>query len=432
MLLDALLAATERLIITYTGNDERTNIRRPPAVPVGELLDMVDRTGAARDRVLVCHPLQPFDPRNFTPGALVAGAPWGFDPQSLAGARVLTGTERAAPPPFLAERLPPTNEPVIELHRLVRFVERPIRALLRDRLGVIVRESFEELQDAISVEMDGLEKWGVGQRLLEGVLAGVDLDACVRAEQARGLMPPGQLGIPVLKDIRDDVGRIAACAAEITRAAPVSVDVNFGLPDGRALTGTVAGVCGETLRVVSYSRVKPRDRMRAWVRLLALTAAFPDRPFESVVIGRARNEAYHADVTVVRVRPLGDDADTRRATALRHLEILIDLYDRGMREVLPLTSDASAAYAAAVAAGGNGVAAARNVWKSSYEWDREDREPEHRRVFGGEIELAELMAEPPRPDEGGAGWNSGEDTRFGRYARRLWDGLLTVEEFSDR
>ncbi len=56
MLLDALLAATERLIITYTGNDERTNLRRPPAVPVGELLDIVERTvscaeGSAREQV---------------------------------------------------------------------------------------------------------------------------------------------------------------------------------------------------------------------------------------------------------------------------------------------------------------------------------------------------------------------------------------------
>ena len=55
MLLDALLAATERLIITYTGNDERTNVRRPPAVPVGELLDIVERTvrcdsGSAREQ----------------------------------------------------------------------------------------------------------------------------------------------------------------------------------------------------------------------------------------------------------------------------------------------------------------------------------------------------------------------------------------------
>ena len=46
LLLDALMAATERLIITYTGNDERTNAPRPPAVPVGELLDAIDATVA--------------------------------------------------------------------------------------------------------------------------------------------------------------------------------------------------------------------------------------------------------------------------------------------------------------------------------------------------------------------------------------------------
>ena len=84
LLLDALLAATDRLIVTYTGNDERTNIARPPAVPVGELLDVVDATvraadGPARERVVVRHPLQPFDPRNFTPGALAPERPWSFD-----------------------------------------------------------------------------------------------------------------------------------------------------------------------------------------------------------------------------------------------------------------------------------------------------------------------------------------------------------------
>ncbi len=44
LLLDALLAASDHLVITYSGNDERTNIPRPPAVPVGELLDVVDAT----------------------------------------------------------------------------------------------------------------------------------------------------------------------------------------------------------------------------------------------------------------------------------------------------------------------------------------------------------------------------------------------------
>ncbi|MBV9049213.1 MAG: exodeoxyribonuclease V subunit gamma, partial [Solirubrobacterales bacterium] len=70
LLLDAVLAATERLIIAYTGNDERTNLIRPPAVPVAELLDVVDRTvrtetASPREHVHLRHPLQPFDPRNF-------------------------------------------------------------------------------------------------------------------------------------------------------------------------------------------------------------------------------------------------------------------------------------------------------------------------------------------------------------------------------
>src|ERR1700732_2083603 len=37
MLLDALMAAQEKLIIMFSGNDERTNAPQPPAVPVGEL-----------------------------------------------------------------------------------------------------------------------------------------------------------------------------------------------------------------------------------------------------------------------------------------------------------------------------------------------------------------------------------------------------------
>ena len=135
LLLDALMAATDRLVITYTGRDERTNAVRPPAVPVGELLDAIERTvrvpeGAARDRVVTEHPLQPFDPRNFR-----AEDPWSFDTTTLAGARAREG-ERAPAPPFLPAPLEGPPAQVVELDALVRFSERPVRAFLRDRLGV--------------------------------------------------------------------------------------------------------------------------------------------------------------------------------------------------------------------------------------------------------------------------------------------------------
>ena len=99
LLLDALMAAADCLIITYAGRDERTNAIRPPAVPVGELLDLVDRTvswsgtegdgigeGQSRERVVVHHPLQPFDPRNLR-SALIRERPWSFDSVALDGAR---------------------------------------------------------------------------------------------------------------------------------------------------------------------------------------------------------------------------------------------------------------------------------------------------------------------------------------------------------
>jgi exodeoxyribonuclease V gamma subunit len=208
--------------------------------------------------------------------------------------------------------------------------------------------------------------------------------------------------------------------------------VNLALPDGRTLAGTVTAVHGDTMRSVSYSRVRPRDRLRAWVKLLALTASRPERPFESVVIGRARGDAHHAEVTLARIPPLGADPAGRRRTALTHLAVLLDLYDRGMREPLPVACDTSAAYAEAVTAGRDGVAAAEKAWKSDYDRDREDREPEHLTAFGGELSLAELMTARPRPDERGADWDEAEPTRFGRYALALWSGLLALEEFSDR
>jgi exodeoxyribonuclease V gamma subunit len=424
MLLDALMAATERLIITYSGADERTNLRRPPAVPVGELLDIIDRTvsreqGLSRDQVVIHHPLQPFDPRNFAPGKLLPAGPWSFDRQALAGAQALA-RPRSPDEPFLPAPLPARPDTVIELDNLVRFVENPVKAFLRDRLGISVSEFFDEVEDELPVELDALGKWGVGQRLLDGVLAGAELDAGKKAEIARGTLPPGQLALPVLEEIGAVVARLAAAANGLVGDdwdRPGSLDVNLTLGDGRTLAGTVTGVCGDKLRAISFSRVRPRDRLRAWVRLLALSAARPGRPFESLVIGRARSGAYHAEVTVARIPPVGHEA------ALAQLEVLIDLYDRGMREALPLACDASAAYAQ------DGEAAADKAWTSTFDFPKEDRQPEHLLVYGGAVPLSELLQRPPGIDEA---WYEDEPSRFGAYARRLWDGLLTREEIADR
>ncbi len=445
LLLDAVLAATEYLVITYAGRDEQTNLRRPPAVPLGELLDVVDRTarypdaavaGSAattRERVVVEHPLQPFDLRNFHAGALVRERTWSFDRVALDGARALAG-DRVAAPLFLAEPLPPMEVSVIELDQLVRFVQHPVRAFLRGRLGVDAGWHNDELNDALSVELNALEKWSLGERLLEARLAGADMKSCIEAEIARGELPPDLLAERVLAGVCPVVDQLVAAAADHVpaAAASASVDVRLELPEVRTLVGTVPGVRGDLVAALTYSRVAPKHRLAAWVYLLALAAARPETAYEAVTLGRRRADGPTAsEVTVARTR-LPDAPDERRAEALHHLAVLVDVFERGMREPLPLYCKTSAAYAAAVAAGEDGLKAAGGEWASGWSFPKEDAEPEHRLVLGGTRPVDELFEMLPRGDEQGGGWALDEPTRAGRYARRLWDGLLAHEELIDR
>jgi exodeoxyribonuclease V gamma subunit len=435
LLLDALLAAEERLIVTFAGADERTNLPRPPAVPVGELLDALDATArradgaAARTQVLVRHPLQPFDRRNFEPGRLVPARSFSFDRTAYAGARARSGPRRD-PPEFLAAPLPAAPGDVISLGDLADFIVAPAKAFLAGRLGVRLSEPRDEISDALPVELDPLEGWGVGQRLLDALLAGADEQEAYRAELARGLLPPGHLAVPVIRErlpVAAEIARVAR--AEAGDAARAPLEIHVPLADGRLLYGGLLAVRGEVLLQPTFSRVQARQRLTAWVRLVAATATDPARAWSAVTVGRGRGDR----ILVVRIPPLGADPAARARAAQTELARLIDLYDRGMREPLPLPCRTAAAYVEALRRGEDPREAADGEWRSSWgrdNWiDREDAAPEAVLVWG-ERAIDALLAEPPALGEAGEGWAESERCRFGRLARRLWDPLLEREVVS--
>jgi exodeoxyribonuclease V gamma subunit len=173
----------------------------------------------------------------------------------------------------------------------------------------------------------------------------------------------------------------------------------------------VPGVYGDLLRTVTYSKVNARHRLVAWVRFLALTAADPDRPYEAATVGRPPFGAgAGATATVVRLPRLEPEQ------AVAHLATLLDLYDRGMREPLPLACKTSAAYADALRRGDDAAKAATAEWQTGYRFANEDQEPEHELVFGGVLTFDELCARPGFED----------------CARELWDPLLAWEEVEHR
>ncbi len=427
LFLDAIMAAKERLVVLYTGADERTGAERPPAVPLGELLDVLDRTvrSAARDRVVVRHPLQPFDARNFAVDALGVPDAFSFDRASYDGSRALLG-ERSRPAPFLAEVLPDppaaalSGGDVVEVDELVRFLEHPVKAFLRGRLGLSTVDDDDETADAIPVEINHLEQWAIGDRLLTAGLAGATREQAMRAEWLRGDLPPGPLGEVVLKPIADNVDALVTKTAALRAGVAASLDVAVDLDSGARVSGTVPGVHGDRIVRVVYSKLGAKHRLRAWVYLLAVVAAYPDRDWSAATVGRGRSQPTMSAL----VAPPAQDARDL-------LDQLVRLYRAGLREPLPLSPKSSASYAQKRSV--NSPIKASQI-KAAQDWRRyydgraigDFNDTEHRRVWG-DVDLAVLLQAPARD---GLPWAE-EGSWFGQLARTVWDPLLTAETTVD-
>jgi len=416
-LLDAVLAAREHLVILYTGADPRTNAPRPPAVPVGEILDAVDALattydgGRARDEVVVRHPLQPFDARNFTAGDLGTDRPFSFDVQALRGAR--RGLQPREPAePFLPTPLAPVDDAEVALDDLIAFLEHPVRAFLRQRLGVTVLRDEDDVLDSLAVDLDALDAWAVGDRLLRARLAGADATAARQAEWRRGTLPPGELGSRVVTDVMDKVEPLVTAVADLRQGEARAVDIAIEL-GARRLTGTVGNVYGDAVVRIEYSRLGPKHRLRAWMQLLALSVASPSTGWTAVTVGRGAR----SDVARSVLGPVDPEA------ARRHLTALLDLRAIGLCAPLPMAVKTSATYAEKRAAGmtvENAHAKAQSEWAGTY---AERADAAYQLVWGADAPFDVLLADPVPPGESRP---EGETTRFGVLARRLWEPLLAA------
>ncbi|MEU4162128.1 exodeoxyribonuclease V subunit gamma [Actinoplanes sp. NPDC026670] len=416
LLLDAVMAATGTLVLLYSGADERTNTPRPPAVPLGELLDALDRTARTadghplREQVVTRHPLQPFDIRNFDSGVLGTAGPFSFDAIALAGARAATDARRPEPP-FLPGPLAALDDETVELADLQTFFAHPVRGFARRRLGLILSSSDDEPADRLPVELDALQRWAVGDRLLRALLDGGDLGRNVQAEWRRGTVPPGPLGTRLLDSLAAEVEPLATAALTHRRSEAQAVDIAITLDDGRLLTGTIGDLHGDVLLTVAFSRIAPKHRLRAWLNLLALTVARPETAWRAVTVGRGR-QGRPAQAVAGPIDP---------STAARVLGDLVAIADAGLREPLPLAGKSSHAYAGCRTAGGtvdDAHAKARNEW-TRFSFGGESDDAAHQLVWGPEATLDTLLA---APSSGGS-----EPTRFGELAVRLWRPLIGAE-----
>lgn len=461
LFLEALLSARERLIITYTGRGIHDNAVLPPAVPVGELLDVLaasfesgDEGGpGVRGQVLIEHPLQPFSPRCFAapaaaPAAVAArpqpscaeqagsrdvpdggsaGRPQSFDRRYLAGARMLCG-ERQEPPPFFSGPLPPDaaggrdhGDPAgsVTIDELVRFLAGPARYLCERRLGLRLVQEEDVVADREPITPDGLERWVLASRLLEAKLAGEQLQATLQAARGSGALPLGRPGECLFADLDGQVEPIHRRVASLRRGTPRAVALSTTLRHG-ALLGTISGIWEPGLVVSQLSHIRGKHLLGFWVRHLALELAGEEVP--SHLVGRpAKGELIH-HVLRPPTGPgpgsrSGDGAGDGGASAAL-LDELLALYHRGLTGPLLFFPETSRAYAEArrKSGGGEEGACSAAVAAAARAWEDEAADPYLARIFG--------TAQPYEPGFVLHGFAAGPGASFHDLAVRVWDPLL--------
>ncbi|MET0839435.1 MAG: exodeoxyribonuclease V subunit gamma [Marmoricola sp.] len=403
LMLDAITSATEHLVVTYTGANETTGQPRPPAVPLGELLDTLDATVVGgKERALRMHPLQGFDPKN-----LEASAPFSFDTAALAGARA--AARPRTPAGSLADLELPVREGDVELAALVSFFKHPVKEFLRKRLEIVLVDEGEEVSDGLPVELDGLAQWGVGDRMLRDLMLGRTREQTLGKEWRRGVLPPGQLGWRLARKLVDEAAPLAEVAASVTQGRPVSaVDVDIDLGGGRRLRGTVTDLYVDRIVKVSFSRLGPKHLLDAWIPLLALCADKPGRAWTAGAIGRGGRDA-----------PVARTAFASVDGAQAFLQDLVAIYDAGMREPIPLPLKTGEAWARSAGNPRNARFRAEKPW-SKDRFGVENEDEAHVRVWGRDAPLSVLLQQQPRPGED----YPGQTTRLGSLASRLWVPIL--------
>lgn len=377
LFLEALVSARDRLILTWTGQDARSEATFPPSVVVAELLDVLDLmlgrpanraeagdgqdagTEWQADGLVQRHALHPYSRRYF-------GAPEDRRWFSYAAdyARTADGDARgpAPRPPLLPGALPPRPVPdaprILRLESLLRCWENPARYFLQARLGISLPGRRDRLADREPMTLDPLLRWRLGDALVDALLQGADLAESRARLAAQGLLPLGTPGALAVAGLFPAARAIAHLARPLRQGVTRACSVDLSLLDGSVrLTGSLDALYEAGRVEAGFGRLDGRRELRLWLRHLVLGALVDQGDLtgtapRSWAIGRPGDDGKGRPVDLLCLEQVPD------ATA--PLESLVAACLRGENAPLPFYPAAALAFARALGSKGLRLLAAES------------------------------------------------------------------------
>ncbi|MEO7496515.1 MAG: exodeoxyribonuclease V subunit gamma, partial [Massilia sp.] len=314
LMLEALLAARDKLYVSWVGRNVRDNSEQPASVLVSQLRDyLAAGWQLSLSAMTTEHALQPFSRRYFERGGLRT-----YAGEWRAAHATEANSDDAALPPFELEA-----DYRLKLSELTNFMRQPARHFFRRRLGVAFDEADLVGEDEEPFALGGLERYFLEDSLLDDSGTPEPLDAVraslrTRAERLgrEGVLPIGLIGRQWQNELVDALVPVRSawlrlCARFDVAAPKLAVSLAFGgitLDDWvdklRAGDGQTVWLMQISSKVLDKKEQPRGDKLiAAWLRQLAAAAA--GQPVTGFLVAR--------DATVV-MAPL-DPAQSRAQLA---------------------------------------------------------------------------------------------------------------------
>ena len=319
LFLDALLAAADRVIVTATARNIRSNKDEPLSACVDEFLRVAAATVSERPTLqettyrdlIEDHPLQPFSAVCFT------GPRASFDTGHLEIARACQQRQAEAAPFQAGVFEPPAaGQPAdLELHEMIRILKDPWSAWLGS-LGVEIPQAGD---DPFALDREpvaapaGLHRWQLQTEVIDAVLAGRTTFLKERLTADR-LLPYGALGTAMGRQTVQEAESLARRALHEAggRLQPLRLVYRDGCPP---VAGNIAVTRDRRLHVLvkpAELKATPHHRLDVWVR--ATFAAACDMRGDTVVVSKDGQRAR-----VDRWPPIAPDQARAALDHLLHL-----------------------------------------------------------------------------------------------------------------
>ncbi len=266
----------------------------------------------------------------------------------------------------LAEAGPEFRE--VTLDSLVGFFRNPCRYLLRERLGIMLPQGDEELQDDEPFVPDWSARADLAQRVLPRLLQGESVLAIRAFAHAGTEFPAGRLGDA---KVDRELARLGEFAHELAPALgepvlePVSAGLDFmieGLP--WRLAGGFSDLRPAGRIAYRYDEARANDYLKGWIEHLFLCAMAPSAAL-------LRTTWYSRD---------GHYMLPHVTNSRGQLEMLLGLYRDGLRRPLHFFPKSAWSYVVE----NRSLGTARSTWRStSFRPYGEDRDPAYRLALRG-------------------------------------------------